>query len=171
MRTNHSSHDTNPIVSVLFVCMGNICRSPLAEGLFREHVTKADLTERIRVDSAGTHAYHIGSPPDPRSIEIARQHRIDLTWQRARRVHPEDFVQFDYLLAMDQQNIADLQAICPSPEWHHKIQLLLDYAPHLPDDEIPDPYYGGITGFSRVFDLIDEACIGLLQQLRRQHSL
>ena len=157
-------------VKVLFVCMGNICRSPTAQGVFEKLVVEHDLGERIEIDSAGTHAYHIGEEPDPRAAEAASRRGIDLTTQRARRVSAADFDTFDYVLAMDSSNYADLSEIC-SEEHTPKLRLFLEFAAVSGMREVPDPYYGGSTGFERVLDLIEEASTGLLTEIRRQHKL
>lgn len=155
-------------VKVLFVCMGNICRSPLAHGLFEDRVAKEGLSDRISVDSAGTHAYHVGEKPDPRSQETAMRHGIDLNAQRARKVDASDFQQFDYVIAMDRDNHAQLMGRC-SGEHQHKLKLFLEYAPHLDEREVPDPYYGGPEGFEHIYRLIDEAAKGLLTDIRDRH--
>ena len=156
------------MVKVLFVCMGNICRSPTAEGVFRHKLRAVDLLNEIHVDSAGTHAYHIGKPPDPRSQQAASRRGVDLTALRARRVTSKDFLEFDYVLAMDEENMANLRTICPQGE-EYKLRLFLEFAPHLPHREVPDPYYGGEVGFEQVLDLVDEAAEGLLEDIRRRH--
>lgn len=149
---------------VLFVCMGNICRSPTAEGVFRQKVIDAGLQDQIHIDSAGTHAYHVGEPPDSRAQAAALKRGFDLSVQRARRVSPADFEEFDYIIAMDNSNMADLQAICP-PGHEHKIRLFLEFGERFDVTEVPDPYYGGRTGFERVLDLIEDAAEGLLRQI------
>lgn len=153
-------------VNVLFVCMGNICRSPLAHGLFEEMVAREGLAEVIAVDSAGTHAYHVGEQPDPRSQETALRHGIDLSGQRARRVSQPDFERFDYILAMDRDNFSILADSCPD-EQRHKLSLFLEFAPDLPEREVPDPYYGGASGFERVYALVEAASRGLLDEIRK----
>lgn len=155
----------NDKIRVLMVCMGNICRSPLAHGLFEHLVKEEGLTDRIEVDSAGTHAYHVGESPDPRSRETAWKRGIDLSAQRARKVHPNDFESFDYVLAMDSDNLAILKSACP-PEHLSKLSLFMDYAPHMADDEVPDPYYGGPEGFEKVYGLVEAAARGLLDAIR-----
>lgn len=155
-------------VKVLFVCMGNICRSPTAEGVFAKHVQEANLHGSIAIDSAGTHAYHVGEPPDPRAQTTASKRGIDLSPLRARRAVAEDFDVFDYVLAMDRDNYEGLQAICP-PGSEYKLQLFLSYAPNLEYDEVPDPYYGGPMGFERVLDMIEEASAGLLEDIKLRH--
>lgn len=150
------------------VCMGNICRSPLAHGLFEHLVELEGLAGRIEVDSAGTHAYHVGEPPDPRSQDTARRRGIDISGQRGRRVAAADFERFDYILAMDRDNHALLVAQCPG-EHLHKVKLFLDFAPQLPKREVPDPYYGGPDGFEHVYELIEAAANGLLVDIRNRH--
>lgn len=156
------------MVKVLFVCMGNICRSPTAEGVFTHLVQQADLQEKIAIDSAGTHAYHIGEPPDLRSQQAAKIRGIDISHLRARRVTKEDFNTFDYILAMDKSNYADLQQICPKGK-EHKLSMFLEFAPDLNVKEVPDPYYGGGQGFEHVLDLVEAASQGLLDDIRQQH--
>jgi protein-tyrosine phosphatase len=152
------------MIKVLFVCMGNICRSPTAEGVFSKLVEERGLVDRVSVDSAGTHAYHIGKPPDVRSARAAAERGIDLSHQRARRVTVQDFQQFDYVLAMDSDNYSHLAAMCPEG-CEYKLRLFLSFAPHLEAREVPDPYYGGITGFERVLDMVEEAARGLLEEV------
>lgn len=158
------------MVRVLFVCLGNICRSPTAEGVFRHVVEDAGLMDHIEIDSAGTHAYHIGDPPDIRSQEAARRRGIELSGLRGRKATPEDIEQFDYILVMDEENLSNLLAICPTG-LDEKIRLFLEFAPNRPEREVPDPYFGGESGFERVLDMIDEASHGLLAHLRQRHGL
>jgi protein-tyrosine phosphatase len=155
-------------VKVLFVCMGNICRSPTAQGVFAKHVREANLEHLIEIDSAGTHAYHVGEAPDPRAQKSALKRGVDLSNLRARRALAEDFDKYDYVLAMDRDNYEGLQAICPIGA-EYKLQMFLSYAPNLEYDEVPDPYYGGPTGFERVLDMIEEAAAGLLQDIQLRH--
>jgi protein-tyrosine phosphatase len=157
-------------VKVLFVCMGNICRSPTAQGAFEQLVEKHELVGRIVIDSAGTHAYHIGEAPDVRATETAKRRGIDLSKQQARRVSAADFDEFDYVLAMDSSNYADLSELC-SPEHTGKLRLFLEFASIPGVNEVPDPYYGGATGFERVLDMIEAASAGLLAEIRRQHRI
>lgn len=157
--------DNKEKVSVLFVCMGNICRSPTAEGVFRHYVQEAGLTSQIWVDSAGTHAYHVNEPPDRRARAAAERRGISLEKIRARRVRGDDFEKFDYVIAMDQDNYA-LLIERAADEHHDKIRLFLDFAVG-EESEVPDPYYGGTAGFERVLDLIEDASRGLLQALRQ----
>jgi protein-tyrosine phosphatase len=156
-------------VKVLFVCMGNICRSPTAHGLFQKLVDEQGLAQRIVVDSAGTHSYHVGNPPDPRSQATARQRGVDLSGLRARRFVSGDFIEFDYLLGMDSGNIADMRAIRPE-QASARLQLMLEYSRHFDEREVPDPYYGN-DGFELVFDMIDDASRGLLEHIRMQHDV
>jgi protein-tyrosine phosphatase len=152
-------------IRVLFICMGNICRSPTAEGVFRHFVLEAGLAERIAVDSAGTHAYHVNEPADRRAAAAAERRGYSLASIRARRVQDEDFEQFDYVLAMDRDNHALLIEQADA-RYHHKIRLFLEFSSGR-EDEVPDPYYGGAAGFERVLDLVEEASRGLLETLKR----
>ena len=145
--------------------MGNICRSPTAEGAFRQILDDRVSDLSIHVDSAGTHAYHIGEPPDQRAQRAALRRNIDLSKQRARQVREEDFAVFNHILAMDQPNMELLCELSP-PEYHDRIKLFLDYAPYTGHREVPDPYYGGPNGFELVLDLVQEASLGLLNQIR-----
>jgi len=156
-----------PRVTVLFVCMGNICRSPTAQGVFEHLLEEARLREHIDVDSAGTHAYHIGERPDKRATQAAAGRGIDLSRQRARRVEAADFARFDYVLAMDSSNLEDLIAICPQ-QHRDKLQLFLEFAEDLSQREVPDPYYGGDQGFERVLDLIEMGARALLEDARQR---
>ena len=158
------------MVKVLMVCMGNICRSPMAEGVLRRLLEDADLSDQVYVDSAGTHAdYHPHSPPDHRSQATALRRGVDLSGIRARRVTTADFTEFDHVLAMDRQNFTDLQATCRNAELRQRIELFLDFAPDQSVREVPDPYYGGPDGFERVMDLIEAAAQGFLVHLCEQH--
>jgi low molecular weight protein-tyrosine phosphatase len=155
-------------IKVLFVCMGNICRSPTAEGVFVDLVQRAGLADRIETDSAGTHAYHVGEGPDARSQKTALKRGVDLSALRARRVEVADFEYFDYVLAMDRDNYRGLSAICPSGR-EDKLQMFLSFAPKLEHDEVPDPYYGGPMGFEHVLDMAEEASQGLLQEIELRY--
>ncbi|MCK9532052.1 MAG: low molecular weight phosphotyrosine protein phosphatase [Gammaproteobacteria bacterium] len=155
-------------VNVLFICMGNICRSPTAQGAFERLVDEAGLRATIGIDSAGTHDYHVGKPPDHRAQETALRRGVDLSGQRARQVENLDFERFDYILAMDHQNHAALLRDCPA-DHRHKVRLFLEFAAELGEDEVPDPYYGGQHGFDHVFDLVEAAGRGLLEEIRRRH--
>ncbi len=152
----------------MFICMGNICRSPTAEAVFRHYVESAGAAERIHIDSAGTHDYHIGAPPDSRAQHAAQQRGYDMSGLRGRQVCAEDFRRFDYVLAMDSSNLAILQRIVP-PGSDTRPQLFLEYARHHSEREVPDPYYGGAQGFERVLDMVEDAAQGLLEEIRRQH--
>lgn len=151
-------------IGVLFVCLGNICRSPTAEGVFRKRVADAGMSEIIRVDSAGTHAYHTGEPPDRRAVLAAQRRGVDLSNIRARRIATTDFESFDFVLAMDASNLRNLQELCPV-KYADRLQLFLDYSNGAAEREVPDPYYGGALGFERVLDLVEEAAEGLLRSV------
>jgi protein-tyrosine phosphatase len=153
--------------AVLFVCMGNICRSPTAEGVFAHMLREAGLAERVRVDSAGTHNYHPGSPPDERSQQHALHRGYNLSSLRARRVQAEDYERFDLLLAMDWDNLALLEDDCP-PEHARKLRRLMEFAQVSSHTVVPDPYHGGDQGFEDVLDLVEQACIGLLSHVRHR---
>ncbi len=156
------------MVKVLFVCMGNICRSPTAQGVFTRLLEDAGLMDKVFVDSAGTHDYHIGKPPDPRTQEAALERGVDLGALRARQVGIADLEEFDYVLAMDEDNYLELKMQCP-PEHLPKLHLFLDFAEGVEIREVPDPYYGGPSGFELVLDLVENAARGLLSDLRRRH--
>jgi protein-tyrosine phosphatase len=156
--------------SVLFVCMGNICRSPTAEGVFRDLVMHAGLDRAIHIDSAGTHAYHIGKSPDPRASAAAAQRGYDLSTLRGRQVSEQDFLIFDYILAMDEDNLSNLKRICPAGH-EHKVSLFLEHSRNFSQREVPDPYYGGAQGFEHVLDMVEDAAQGLLDKLVAAHSL
>ncbi len=159
-----------PLIKVLFVCMGNICRSPTAHGVFQSLVAKQGLEESIQVDSAGTHSYHIDSPPDLRSQATAQSRGIDLAGLRARRFVATDFSEFDYLLAMDHVNLADMLALKPDGETRARAKLILEFSDKFEQPEVPDPYFG-YDGFDLVFDMIDDAAHGLLKDIRSQYKL
>ncbi len=150
--------------SVLFVCLGNICRSPTAEGVFRTLVAVEGLSDRIRIDSAGTHAYHTGESPDVRAQAAARDRGIDLSVQTARQVNVEDFTDFDYILAMDKENLYHLEAFRP-PNSQARVGLFLDYAQGHEGQSVPDPYFGAKNGFAHVLDLVEIAGRGLLEEI------
>ena len=154
----------DPDMKILFCCMGNICRSPTAEGVVRARLEAAGLHERVEVASAGTHAHHVGSKPDPRAAAAAASRGVDLTRIRARRVDGADFAQFDLIYAMDRDNLRNLERNCPEP-LRHKLALFLQHAERFDEDEVPDPYYGGPAGFERVLDLIEDAADGLVKEL------
>ena len=152
---------------VLFVCLGNICRSPTAEGVFRHQVSALGLERYIEIDSAGTGAWHVGNPPDIRAQQTARQRGIDLSSLRARQVTKNDFEYFDTIIAMDRNNQTDLCRLADS-QYHEKIHLFLQFAPGISEDEVPDPYYGHGDGFSRVFDMIEVAGDGLISYIEQR---
>ncbi len=149
--------------------MGNICRSPTAEGVFRVKAEQLGLADELHIDSAGTHAYHIGSQPDPRSTEFAARRGVDLSEQRARQVVAADFARFDHILAMDHENMARLKAACPS-DYQHKLRLFMQFARHSDSEVVPDPYYGQGDGFDRVLDYIEDAADGLLAALQSKQE-
>lgn len=151
--------------AVLFVCMGNICRSPTAEGVFRHHVDAAGLSENIEIDSAGTHAYHVGEPPDRRARAAAERRGMSLDGIRARRVSTTDFERFDYIIAMDEDNLYRLREEAPD-EHRAELRLFLEFSAGV-ETEVPDPYYGGTAGFERVLDLVEDASRGLLEAINR----
>ena len=154
------------MVRILFVCMGNICRSPTAEGVVRRLAERSGVSSFLEVDSAGTHAYHEGEQPDPRTRKVAAGRGYDLSGMRARRVREQDFSRFDRILAMDRQNLAPLLRSCPT-EHLPKLGLFLEYAEGIGVDEVPDPYYGGEDGFEHVFQLLDEACERIAKRLNK----
>lgn len=180
-------HEPPPLVSpsVLFVCLGNICRSPLAEGVFRAHLEAAGIAHtgsgdaapadpavataqgalHVHVDSAGTGAWHVGELPDPRSREVAHRHGISLDDQRARRVRPDDFERFEWIVAMDGANLSDLEALQARHGGSARLARLRDWDPDPGNGDVPDPYYGGPDGFDRVFAMVDRACRSLLDEL------
>ena len=157
------------MTSVLFVCLGNICRSPTAHGVFASLIDQHDMATRVEVDSCGTGAWHVGEPPDRRATAEAAQRGYDLSALRARQVCPADFQRFHYILAMDHNNLADLRALCP-PDYPGHLGLFLSFADVWHEEEVPDPYYGGGDGFTHVLDLVEAASDGLLREIRRAHS-
>ena len=156
-----------PILKILFVCMGNICRSPTAEAVFRQKLVDSGFAQHVLVDSAGTHNYHPGLPPDERSQTHAARRGYDLSALRARAVHDGDFETFDLLLTMDWDNRALLEERCPKP-LHHKIRGFAEFLQKTPATVIPDPYYEGAEGFEQVLDLVEEASDGLIQLVRHK---
>jgi protein-tyrosine phosphatase len=152
---------------VLMVCMGNICRSPTAEGVLRRKLRDAGLQEAVEVDSAGTHDYHVGAPPDLRAQQHALRRGYDLSALRARQVNVADFERFDLVLAMDEQNLERLQRLCP-PARRKRLRLLMSFAGVPGRTVVPDPYYGGVGHFDEVLDLVERACDGLVAELRQR---
>ena len=150
----------------LFICMGNICRSPTAEGVFRDKARKAGLEKQIEIDSAGTHDYHIGSAPDARAQNAALGRGYDLSTLRGRQVSDQDFAAFDYILAMDRDNLRNLLRRCPE-QYKHKVRLYLAFSRRFPNLNVPDPYYGGSQGFEQVLDMVEDAAEGLLAEIAR----
>jgi protein-tyrosine phosphatase len=158
-------------IRVLMVCLGNICRSPTAEGIFRHRVSEAGLGDVIETDSAGTHGFHVNEPPDSRAQAVAAERGIDLGDIRSRRFSPYDFGEFDYILAMDDENLAVLRGNARDRDEQDRIYRMLDFAGDTGEREVPDPYYGPSGGFERVFDLLEDASAGLLSYLKQTHKL
>ena len=156
-------------VSVLFVCLGNICRSPTSEGVFRSVAENQNLDFELFVDSAGTAGYHIGHPPDSRAIRAANRRGVDLTNLRARRITHQDYEQFDYIIGMDRWNYDDLKEMAPS-DYKGRVCLFMEFASGWDNDEIPDPYYGGPNGFEQVLDMVENASAGLLEDIKKARS-
>jgi protein-tyrosine phosphatase len=154
------------MVRVLFVCWGNICRSPLAQGVFEDVLRLEELDDEVFVDSAGTGSWHVGSPPDDRAQRSASARGLDLSAQRARRISADDCEEFDYVLTMDEQTYRTVASLCRGSA---VVRPFLDFAPHSPEREVPDPYYGGPDGFEHVLDLVEEASEGLLDDIRDRH--
>jgi protein-tyrosine phosphatase len=150
---------------VLMVCMGNICRSPTAEGVLRHKLGEAGLADIVEVDSAGTHAYHVGDPPDARSARHAKRRGYDLSALRARKVADTDFEDFDLILVMDWDNLAALEEQCPAAH-RAKLRRLTEFASRAASEVVPDPYYSGADGFETVLDLVEDACEGVVAHLR-----
>jgi protein-tyrosine phosphatase len=152
-------------VRVLFVCLGNICRSPLAEGVFRDKVRAAGLSDRIEIDSAGTGGWHVGEPPDRRMIATARGHGVDLSAQRARQFADTDLADFDHILAMDKSNLHDILYLDEGQDFGQRVTLFRQWDPEPGTYEVPDPYYGGPEGFEEVYRMVDRTAENLLQGL------
>lgn len=159
------------MVNILFVCLGNICRSPMAEGLFLHHLGKEGLKDQVGVDSAGTGGWHVGAPADRRMREVAAAHHVTLP-SLARKVRLSDFEEFDYILAMDRSNLTDLEELAASaPQSKAELILMRHFDAEAPDAEVPDPYYGGAEGFEAVFQMLDRSTRTLLTHIRQQHLL
>jgi len=154
------------MIRVLIVCMGNICRSPMAEGVVRRTAERAGLSSALEVDSAGTHAYHEGEMPDERARKVAATRGYEISDLRARRVNERDFMQFDLILAMDSQNMSFLRRCCPT-EHQSKLGMFLDYADSPAENDVPDPYYGGVEGFKNVLELCEKAAQGLVRAIAK----
>lgn len=155
------------MINILFVCMGNICRSPSAEGFFARALAGSDCAEQISIDSAGTHGYHVGHPPDNRATETAAGFGVDISGLRARKVNIGDFDRFDLIVAMDRSNFADLQAMRPA-ESKARVVSMMDYHPQRQPNEVPDPYYGGMSGFTYMCEMLQLATQGLLEEVEGQ---
>jgi protein-tyrosine phosphatase len=162
MDTNNSD---SPRTSVLFVCLGNICRSPLAEGIFHHLVDEAGLSERFEIDSAGTGAWHVGELPDARASMVASQHGVELT-TRARQLTPADMQHFDVVIAMDHENLRNIERMADAAGSEARIKLLRDYDSAEDGEEVPDPYYGGASGFENIYEMVHRSCQVLLRELR-----
>jgi protein-tyrosine phosphatase len=158
------------MTKVLFVCMGNICRSPTAQGVFRKMVAESALEGVVVIESAGTHAYHVGEPPDARAQQAAKRRGYEIGDLRARQITQEDFRNFDLILAMDWENLALLQQQCPRPH-KHKLHLLMRFAGEHDAATVPDPYYGGPEGFNTVLDYVEDACQGLIEVVRKRATM
>ncbi len=156
------------MVKILFVCLGNICRSPTAEGVCRHVAQQRGMDKRLLIDSAGTSAWHVGEKPDRRASAEAARRGIDLSTQRSRQVEARDFERFDYILAMDTENLRELRQRCPV-QYRDKLHRCLDYAPATAEKDVPDPYYGGPGGFAHVFDIIEASVHGLLDEIEQNH--
>ena len=154
------------MVRVLFVCMGNICRSPLAQGVFQGVLRREGLEDEVFVDSAGTGAWHVGEPPDERALSAASLRGVDISSQRARCIDPEDCQNFDYIVTMDEENYRAVAGLCRGSA---VVRPFLDFATDSPETAVPDPYYGGPDGFEHVLDLVEEASEGLLEDIRERH--
>ena len=157
------------MIKVLFVCMGNICRSPTAEGIFRQIVDSAELADKIFIDSAGTHSYHIGKQPDERAQAASLKRGINLSSLRGRQVKSADFEKFDYVIAMDSSNYADLTQVANGSA--ENLFMFLSFSENFNEKEVPDPYYGGEQGFEHVLDLVEDASHGLLSHIQKQHNI
>ena len=168
-----ASEETNTLETVrhrlLFACLGNICRSPMAEGVFRRVAEDAGQLHLFEIDSAGMGDWHKGEAPDHRAQKAALGRGVDISGQSSRKIELEDFDDFDLILAMDGSNISDLQDVAPHAA-RHKIRRFLDYAPHLDAEDVPDPYHGGEAGFDHALDLIEAAAKGLLEDLMRERE-
>ena len=161
---------TKDKINILFVCMGNLCRSPTAHGVFDEMVRTHGMEDVINVDSAGTHVYHVGKRPDPRAREAARNKGYDISYVRARGLSEQDYLKYDYILAMDRTNLSSLQVKSPLNE-REKLDLFLNFHPEKTGQEIPDPFYKDSELFDTVFELVEQGCQHLLKSIRNRHQL
>ncbi|MBO6576214.1 MAG: low molecular weight phosphotyrosine protein phosphatase [Rhodothermales bacterium] len=161
---------SDPKIGVLFVCLGNICRSPLAEGVFQHHVREAGLEEQFRIDSAGTGSWHVGEPADRRMRQTAKGHGVLLT-SRGRQFEYDDFQEWDHILVMDRSNLHDVLFLDRKDRFGDKVRLFREFDPEPEDHQVPDPYYGGPEGFERVYQIVDRTCAALLKSLRAHYDL
>ena len=155
------------MIKILFICMGNICRSPSAEGFFARALQNSDYKDRVSIDSAGTHSYHIGDAPDPRAVDTASNFGVDISQLRARKVRTSDFDDYDLIIAMDRGNLANLQAIRPSGS-AASLKMMMKFHPDGHPEDVPDPYYGEIDGFTYMCELLDLATAGLLKDVEER---
>lgn len=163
--------DAQDTVRVLFVCLGNICRSPLAAAVFRQHVIEMGLEDRIEIDSCGTGPWHVGHPADPRTRDEARRRGVDLDRHRGRQFKPEDLATFDHIFVMDRDNLADVLALDADDSYGYKVRLLRELDDTPEDYAVPDPYYGGADGFARVHDIVERATRRLAERIAEHHGL
>ena len=157
------------MINILFVCMGNICRSPSAEGFFAHALKQSDYRKLISIDSAGTHGYHVGHGPDPRAVDTAANFDVDIGHLRSRKVSTSDFHNYDLIVAMDRSNFEDLQRIQPVDSTA-SLKMMMEYHPEGHPDEVPDPYYGGVAGFTYMCELLEAATTGLLEEVEERLS-
>ncbi|MBO9542293.1 low molecular weight phosphotyrosine protein phosphatase [bacterium] len=159
------------MIKVIFVCLGNICRSPLGEGIFRHLVADAGLADRFEIDSAGTGNWHVGKPPHHGSQRVAKERGLDISGQRARQIQIEDLDDYDYVVAMDSKNLTDIRDLDPLRKTSAQVVRMMDFAPARGLEDVPDPYFGGPEGFDHVYELVEEASRGLLEHIAREQGL